>query len=41
MDMKYNQINDEITRMKLIQYINDIGINVMNIDDIEYFENLQ
>ena len=39
-DIEYDQINGEISRVERVKYNAVIGINVMNADDIEYFEHL-
>ena len=36
-DIEYDQIKDEISRMKLVDYNTATGINVMNVDNIEDF----
>ena len=39
-DIEYEQIRDEIIRTERIEYNTSIIINLMNINDIEDFENL-
>ena len=39
-DIEYDQTKDEIKRIKLVNYNTAVGRNVMNVDDIEDFENL-
>ena len=39
-DIEYDRIKDEIARMGHVDYKTDIGRNVINVDDIEDFENL-
>ena len=34
----YNEIKDKITGMERVEYNTAIKINVMGVDDIEYFE---
>ena len=35
MDIEYDQVKDEISSMNRVEYNTDIGINAINIDDIE------
>ena len=40
MDIGYDQIKDEIANMECVDYNTAIRINIMNVDDIEDFQNL-
>ena len=39
-DIEYDIINDKIASIGHVEYNTAIGRNVMNVDDIEDFENL-
>ena len=39
-DIEYNLIKYEIESMERVDYNNSVGRNVMNVDDIEDFENV-
>ena len=40
-DIEYDLINNEIVMMKCVGYSTVVGINYMNVDDIEGFANFQ
>ena len=39
-DIDYDLIKDEILRMECVDYNNASGINIINVNDIEDFQNL-
>ena len=39
-DIEYDRMKDEISRIKHVEYNTTIGINVINVDDIEDFANI-
>ena len=39
-DIDYDLIKDEILRMECVYYNNASGINIINVNDIEDFQNL-